>query len=84
VASGNARIRNINSNIGIGGTDRVVVADATGVLKTIDFTAYSLFHARLAANQNISSSTITTLLFATPLATSPFYSYNTGTGVSDV
>ncbi|RTZ46103.1 hypothetical protein EJ377_16525 [Chryseobacterium arthrosphaerae] len=81
MASGNARIRNINSNIGIGGTDRVVVADANGVLKTIDFTAYSLFHARLAANQNISSSTITTLLFATPLATSPFYSYNTGTGV---
>ncbi|WFB69270.1 hypothetical protein [Chryseobacterium sp. WX] len=81
VASGNARIRNINSNIGVGGTDRVVVADATGVLKTIDFTAYSLFHARLAANQNISSSTITTLLFAAPIATSPFYSYNTGTGV---
>jgi len=81
VASGNVRIRNINSNIGIGGTDRVVVADATGVLKTINFTAYSLFHARLAANQSLSSLAITTLLFATPIATSPFYSYNTGTGV---
>ncbi|UWX61173.1 hypothetical protein N0B40_02610 [Chryseobacterium oranimense] len=81
VASGNARIRNINSNIGIGGTDRVVVADATGILKTIDFTAYSLFHARLTANQNLTSSTITTLLFSTPLATSPFYSYSPGTGV---
>jgi len=81
VASGNARIRNINSNVGIGGTDRVVVADANGVLKTIDFTAYSLFHARLAANQNLTPSTITTLLFSAPLATSPFYSYNAITGV---
>lgn len=49
VASGNARIRSINSNVGVGGTDRVVVADANGVLKTIDFTAYSLFHARLGS-----------------------------------
>ncbi|RKT01656.1 hypothetical protein [Chryseobacterium defluvii] len=81
VSTGNVRVRDINSNIGVGGTDRVVVADANGVLKTIDFTAYSLFHARLAANQNLTSSTITTLLFATPLATSPFYSYNTSTGV---
>ncbi|WP_390454831.1 hypothetical protein [Chryseobacterium sp. Alg-005] len=81
VSSGNVRVRNINSNVGIGGTDRVVVADGDGVLKTIDFTAYSLFHARLAANQNVGASTITTLLFSTPLATSPFYSYNTSTGV---
>jgi len=81
VASGNARIRNINSNIGIGGTDRVVVADATGVLKTINFNSYSLFHARLTANQSLSTSTITTLLFSAPLATSPYYSYSTSTGV---
>ncbi|MCW3161048.1 hypothetical protein [Chryseobacterium oryctis] len=81
IATGNARIRNINSNVGVGGSDRVVVADADGVLKTIDFSAYSLFHARLAANQNLTNATITTLLFSTPLATSPFYSYNTGTGV---
>ncbi|CEJ68640.1 hypothetical protein BN1195_00929 [Chryseobacterium oranimense G311] len=82
VASGNARIRNINSNVGVGGTDRVVVADANGVLKTIDFTAYSLFHARLAADQSISgAATITTLMFAAPIATSPFYSYNASTGV---
>ncbi|WP_336959075.1 hypothetical protein [Chryseobacterium contaminans] len=81
ISSGNIRVRNINSNIGIGGTDRVVVADATGVLKTIDFTAYSLFHARLAADQNATSATIATLMFATPVATSPFYSYNTSTGV---
>jgi hypothetical protein len=82
VASGNARIRNINSNVGTGGTDRVVVADANGVLKTIDFTAYSLFHARLAADQSISgAATITTLMFAAPIATSPFYSYNAITGV---
>lgn len=81
VASGNARIRSINSNVGVGGTDRVVVADANGVLKTIDFTAYSLFHARLAANQNLTPSTIVTLLFSSPLATSPFYSYNTTTGI---
>ncbi|MEY8760465.1 hypothetical protein [Chryseobacterium tongliaoense] len=81
VSSGNARIRTINSNIGTGGVDRVVVADANGILKTIDFSAYSLFHARLAANQSLTSSTITTLLFSTPLATSPFYSYNTTSGV---
>ncbi|ROI00198.1 hypothetical protein EGI05_04755 [Chryseobacterium daecheongense] len=82
VSSGNLRVRNINSNVGVGGTDRVVVADANGVLKTIDFTAYSLFHARLAADQNIgSAASIVTLLFANPVATSPFYSYNTSTGV---
>jgi len=80
VASGNARIRNINSNIGTGGTDRVVVADANGVLKTINFNSYSLFHARLAANQTASIS-ITTLRFSAPLATSPYYSYSTSTGV---
>lgn len=80
IVTGNARIRNINSNVGIGGTDRVVVADANGVLKTINFNAYSLFHARLTANQSANSS-ITTLLFGTPLSTSPYYSYNTTTGV---
>ncbi|WP_426479256.1 hypothetical protein ACP3T3_07335 [Chryseobacterium sp. CBSDS_008] len=81
IASGNVRIRDINSNVGVGGTDRIVVANASGILKTIDFTAYSLFHTRLAANQNVSGSIITTLLFVTPIATSPFYSYDTGTGV---
>ncbi|KFF19144.1 hypothetical protein [Chryseobacterium sp. JM1] len=81
IITGNARIRNINTNVGIGGTDRVVVADATGVLKTINFNSYSLFHARLAASQNISTLSITTLVFSTPLATSPYYSYNTSTGV---
>ncbi|NML69230.1 hypothetical protein HHL23_05415 [Chryseobacterium sp. RP-3-3] len=81
VASGNARIRNINSNIGVGGTDRVVVADATGVLKTVNFNSYSLFHARLANNQNLVVTTAVTLLFSAPLATSPYYTYNTTTGV---
>lgn len=82
VSSGNVRIRNINSNIGVGGTDRVVVADGNGILKTIDFTAYSLFHARLAADQTISTgASIVTLMFASPVATSPFYSYNTSSGV---
>lgn len=82
VASGNVRIRDINTNIGVGGTDRVVVADATGILKTVNFNDYSLFHARLAANQNHTGGggAITTLLFAAPLATSPYYTYNTGTG----
>ncbi|MDR6528844.1 hypothetical protein J2787_004283 [Chryseobacterium rhizosphaerae] len=81
VSSGNVRIRNINSNIGVGGNDRVVVADANGVLKTINFTDYSLFHARLTASQSLTTLSITTLLFSTPLATSPFYSYNTSTGI---
>ncbi|MGK6344168.1 hypothetical protein ACMGDK_18310 [Chryseobacterium sp. DT-3] len=81
VASGNVRIRDINANIGIGGTDRVVVADATGILKTVNFNDYSLFHARLANDQIHVSGNITTLLFATPLATSPYYAYNNTTGV---
>ncbi|MDH6254418.1 hypothetical protein M2347_004145 [Chryseobacterium sp. H1D6B] len=81
VGTGNARIRNINTNIGVGGTDRVVVADATGVLKTINFNSYSLFHARLASNQNLATSTPSTLVFSAPLATSSYYSYNTSTGV---
>jgi hypothetical protein len=81
LASGNARIRNINTNVGIGGIDRNVVADANGVLKTVDFNAYGLFHARLATDQIFSTpGSILTLLFATPLSTSPYYSYNTGTG----
>ncbi|GAA5083817.1 hypothetical protein GCM10023210_02900 [Chryseobacterium ginsengisoli] len=80
IATGNVRIRTINSNIGVGGTDRAVVADANGILKTINFNSYSLFHARLAANQAATISIIT-LLFATPLSTSPYYSYNTTTGV---
>lgn len=81
IFSGNLRVRNINTNIGIGGTDRTVVADANGVLKTVDFNAYGLFHARLAADQSFpGSGNIMTLLFASPLSTSPYYVYNTGTG----
>lgn len=80
IASGNARIRDINTNIGVGGTDRVVVADATGILKTINFNAYGLFHSRLAASQSLAANTLTTLLFSTPLSTSPYYTYNTSTG----
>jgi hypothetical protein len=81
ILSGNARIRDINTNTGVAGTDRTVVADANGVLKTIALTSYSLFHARLAADQSLIASAITTLLFATPLTTSAYYSYNTTTGV---
>lgn len=81
VATGNIRIRDINTNIGNGTTDRVVVADTNGILKTLDFGTYTLFHARLAANQNLVANAITPLLFAAPLATSPLYSYNTGTGI---
>ncbi|MFP3594371.1 hypothetical protein [Chryseobacterium sp. SIMBA_038] len=81
IAAGNVRIRDINTNIGVGGTDRTVVADANGILKTINFTDYSLFHARLAGDQSHTSGVISTLVFTTPLATSPYYSYNTTTGV---
>ncbi|MET3536179.1 hypothetical protein [Chryseobacterium limigenitum] len=80
VASGNVRIRDINTNIGVGGSDRVVVADATGILKTINFNAYGLFHSRLTAAQSLAVSTVTTLLFNSPLSTSPYYTYNTSTG----
>lgn len=81
VISGNVRIRTINSNIGTGGKDRAVVADSQGVLKTVDFKAYSLFHARLAAKQHLEDERITTLQFSSPLVTSPFYSYSTRTGI---
>lgn len=81
VANGNVRVRDINTNVGNGATDRTVVADANGVLKTLDFGSYTLFHARLAASQNLTANTITPLLFTTPLATSPLYTYNIGTGV---
>lgn len=81
VANGNVRIRDINNNVGNSSTDHTVVADATGVLKILDFGSYTLFHARLAASQNLTANTITPLLLTTPLATSPLYTYNTGTGV---
>ncbi|KFC20040.1 hypothetical protein [Chryseobacterium sp. FH1] len=81
IGSGNVRIRDINSNTGSGGTDKVVVADATGVLKTIDFKAYTLFHARLAGSQNGTSGIVLPLVFSTPLSTSTYYSYNTSNGV---
>lgn len=80
IGSGNVRIRDINSNAGVGGTDRMVVADANGVLKTLDQGVYTLFHARLAANQSHTAGTLTTLVYATPLATSALYGYNTSTG----
>ncbi|NML71316.1 hypothetical protein HHL23_16115 [Chryseobacterium sp. RP-3-3] len=41
VATGNVRVRNINSNIGTA-TDRIVVADAAGVLKTVVAAAGSI------------------------------------------
>lgn len=82
VGSGNVRIRDINANVGVGGMDRVVVADATtGVLKTLNQGVSTLFHARLAADQAVSFLTTTTLLFSVPLATSPLYTYNATTGV---
>ncbi|MFD2037530.1 hypothetical protein ACFSKL_22240 [Belliella marina] len=82
VGTGNIRIRDINTNVGVGGQDRQVVADANGVLKTLDQGNYTLFHARLAANQNHvgGGGTTFTLLYAAPLATSPIFTYNTGTG----
>jgi len=81
VAAGNVRVRDINTTVGVGGVDRAVVADANGVLKTIDFANYALFHARLAANINLPADTVVPLIFAAPIATSPFYGYNTTTGV---
>jgi hypothetical protein len=81
IVAGNVRIRNINTKIGSSDTDRVVVADATGVLKTIDTDPYSLFHARLSNNQNSPATIASTLLFSTPISTSSNYSYNASTGV---
>lgn len=81
IFSGNARIRQINNNTGIIGTDRVVVADSDGILKTIGFGVYTLFHARLLADQTITSAGLSPLIFADPIATSPLYSYDASTGV---
>lgn len=80
IATGNVRVRAINSNTGVPGTDKYVVADGNGVLKTINFTTTDLFHARLSADQNANSGVIATLLFAAPLVTSTYYSYNSTTG----
>ena len=48
VASGNVRIRDINSNTGDRSTDKIVVADANGVLKTIPKQPAVLFGGNLA------------------------------------
>lgn len=79
--NGGLRIRNINSSAYTGSTtDRVVVADASGILKTVNPGTYTLFHARLANNQTHTSG-ISTLLFAAPLATSALYTYDVTTGI---
>lgn len=80
--NGNIRVRNINANVGNGTTDRRVVADADGVLKTLDSDDYTFFHARLTSDQTLSSAALTnTILFDVPVATSPFYTYINATGV---
>lgn len=82
VGSGNIRVRDINSNVGDGTTDRVVVADANGVLKTLDSEDYTFFHAKLQTDQILSSNALAnTVMFGTPTAISPFYSYDTTTGI---
>ncbi len=81
VSSGNVQINDINTNIGASGIDRQVVADANGVLKTINFGNYTVFHAQLKATQPIPANTITTLLYNTPVTNSGLYSYNTDTGI---
>lgn len=82
VVEGNVRVRTINTNVGNGTTDRRVVADANGILKTIDNEDYNFFHSRLINNQTLSSDALTnTVLFGSPIATSPFYTYNTSTGI---
>lgn len=48
VASGNVRIRDINSNTGDRSTDKIVVANANGVLKTIPKQPAVLFGGNLA------------------------------------
>jgi len=78
----NIRVRGITTNVGNGTTDRRVVADTNGVLKTIDNEDYNFFHSRLISNQTLSSTALSnTVLFGTPIATSPFYTYNTSTGI---
>ncbi|MCT2562027.1 hypothetical protein [Chryseobacterium herbae] len=81
IFSGNIRIREINDKIGTTNVDRVVVADQDGILKTIGFGAYTLFHSRLASDQTIVNNVLSTLVFANPLATSSLYTYNTANGI---
>lgn len=78
VGSGNVRVRDINTNLSIVSTDKAVVADATGILKTVND---PLFHARLSSDQAHTGGNISTLIFTVPIATSPLYSYNTTSGV---
>ncbi|MCX2678361.1 hypothetical protein OOZ15_00260 [Galbibacter sp. EGI 63066] len=80
--NGNVRVRNISVNVGNGTIDRRVVADADGVLKTLDSDDYTFFHSQLTTDQTLSSDALAnTILFDTPIATSPFYSYNNATGI---
>ncbi|UGU15896.1 hypothetical protein LS482_19725 [Sinomicrobium kalidii] len=80
--NGNVRVRDINANVGDGTIDRRVVADADGVLKTLDSDDYTFFHSRLTTDQTLSSDALAnTILFDTPIATSPFYSYDNATGI---
>lgn len=57
VAIGNARVRNINTNIGDAITDKIVVADANGVLKTIPKQNSLIFGGDLS--DAVTSSTLT-------------------------
>lgn len=83
IAEGNLRVRNIVNNTGIANTDKIVVADANGVLKTLETTTdnYKVFHARLDTNLTLVSGVALTIPFSAPLTTTPMYSYNASTGV---
>lgn len=75
---GDLRVRNINSNTG-SGIDKLVVADADGVLKTVSSSAYTLFYARLSTIQYADQGSETTpriLKLDAPVSTSSLYSFN--------
>lgn len=54
VAGGNVRIRDINTTPGVAGTDKTVVVDANGVLKTLAATSISAVRATGSVNHTTS------------------------------
>ncbi|MFP3599494.1 hypothetical protein [Chryseobacterium sp. SIMBA_029] len=81
VTSGNLRVRDINTNSSTNNADRVVVADANGVLKTtvLFIPSTALLGFRTTTSGNISADTFRTISMDTnPLLSGMTYNSSTG------
>ena len=66
------------------GTEKKLLADASGIIRVSTETLNSLFYANLKADQIIDQPTTTTytiLIYDTPVSTSSLYSYDMATGI---